>query len=533
MSESPLSASDLPDRRSARSMLWTSSVLLIAFVLGIAGIIVVFKQAHISRVLVPKFEIGGNVIVRVVRPDGKPLEGAMVTPSGLRSEQSPGSGFGWSEKQHGPLLTVVTDGHGVAEVSYPKWTALKAAMLTSGITVAVEHPDFVTQMNVECSIDSTIPPVTLSEGGRVRLRVFRSDQTEPVTDFVANISGEHYQKAGTLDGETRLSPVLSLGEHFCRVVHLDKERGTQFGELIRFNSTAGKTEELEVRLQPGLNVRGRLDAAVPRPVNNGFVIAVVADETTDGDYNKSLSWQDWVAVKSNGEFEFSGLPPASNVRLLAYCDGFVSRQPAPTDAPEHMRRSQAWCSLPQFFKISGPELLAEVVMEPAATARFKVVDARGQALAGVEVGLSPNVIYSTGSTLFGQSGRSSESLGKTFANLGEVLRSSKWWDHEAPPHPDVLRPKFGAKSDTSGEVFIQNIPARGQQQVYVSHDKLVVRGQTRPPFEARILMESQPGRTELLTITMEPKPEITPEMLLPPQPSLLDRIKEWVKMWLP
>ncbi len=526
----PLATSEVPDRPPAREWLW---LLCVPLVIVGAGVFVLLISPRASRVVVPKFEIGGKVVVRVVGPHGNPLEGAMVTPSGLRSEQSPGSGFGWGAKQHGPAATVLTGADGIAEIPYPKWTVLGSAMLTSGISVAVEHPDFISQWQVECPLGATVRQVQLSEGGRVRLRVFRTDQTEPVTDFLANISGEHYRKEWTLDGDARVSPVLSLGERFCRVVHFDSEHGTQFGELIRFHAAAGKTEDLEVRLQPGLKVRGRLDASVPRPVSNGFVIAVVADETIDGDYQKGLSWQDWVAVTDQGEFEFASLPPTSEVRLLAYCDGFVSRLPAPVDLPEHLRRKNTSRSLPQFFKVGGSELLTEVSMEPAASAHFNVVDERGLPLEGVEVGVSPNVVYSTGSTLFGNSSRPGVDYGKTFANYGEVLRGSNPWQYDSPPHPDFLRPKFSAKSDAAGEVHIKNIPARGLQRVHVFHDKLVVRGQSRPPYWAEITIDSKPGLTETMTISMVPKPELTPEMLLPPQPSLFDRFKEWLKQRLP
>ncbi len=400
----PLATRGSPACRPIRAMAWLVCVLLV--VVG-SGIYVLFNQSRVSRVVVPKFEIGGKVVVQVVGPDGLPLEGVMVTPCGLRSDQDPSSGFGWSEKQHGPSATVLTDARGMAEIPYPKWTVLESAMLTSGIIVAVEHTGFVSQWQVECPIGSTVPQVQLSDGGRVRLRVFRSDQTNPVTDFLADISGRGYRKEWTLDGDARVSPVLPLEERLCRVVHFDKIRGTQFSELIHFSSAAGKTEDLEVRLQPGLKVRGRLAASVPRPVSNGFVVAVIADETTDGDYDKCLNWQDWVAISEQGEFDFAALPFASEVRLLTFCDGFVSQQPAPADLPEHMRRNQAWISMPQCFKVSGSEVVAEVAMEPAASARFQVVDARGLPLEGVDVGVSPNVIYSTGSTIFGQSRRRS------------------------------------------------------------------------------------------------------------------------------
>ncbi len=443
---------DIPDRRPTRATLWLACVLLMAVGLGIC---VLFNRTRVSRVVVPKFEIGGKVVVQVTGPDGKPMEGAMVTPTGLRSEQSPGSGFSWMEKEHGPLATVLTDAHGMAEILYPKWTMLNSAMLTSGIGVAVEHPDFVSQWYVECPIGSSARLVQLSEGGRVRLRVIRTDRTDPVSDFVANISGENYRKEWTLDGEARVSPVLSLGERFCRVIHFDKEDGTQFSELIRIHSAAGKTEEIEVRLQPGLKVSGRLSGSVPRPMSNGFVIAVVADETIDGVFEKCLSWQDWVAITEQGDFEFAALPPTSEVRLLAFCDGFVSRQPVPADLPEHMLRNHAWCSMPQFFKVHGSELVAEVAMEPAASARFQVGNAGGQPLEGVEVAVSPNVIYSTGSTLFGLSVRPGEDYGKTFANYGEVMRGSNFFQYDSPPHPEYLRPHFSAKSNAAGEVLIK------------------------------------------------------------------------------
>ncbi len=113
------------------------------------------------------------------------------------------------------------------------------------------------------------------------------------------------------------------------------------------------------------------------------------------------------------------------------------------------------------------------------------------------------------------------------------MRGSKLWQYDSPPHPDFLRPKFSAKSDAAGEVRIANIPARGKLRAHVFHDKLVVRGQSRPPYWAEMTVEPRPGLTESMTISMVPKPELTPEMLLPPQPSLRDRFKKWLRTRLP
>lgn len=146
-----------------------------------------------------------------------------------------------------------------------------------------------------------------------------------------------------------------------------------------------------------------------------------------------------------------------------------------------------------------------------------------------KVGVTPGVVYSTGSTLFGTSSRPGEDYGKTFANFGEVLRGSKPWQYDSPPHPDFLRPKFSAKSDAVGEVYIDNIPARDLHRVHVFHDKHVVRGQLRPPYWPEISFESKPGLTENITTSMVSNPELTAEMLLPPQPSLFDRFKVWLK----
>ena len=78
--------------------------------------------------------------VKVVDPDGHPVEDALVYYINLRSNDERGTWL-WSDEIWGKAPKIKTDADGIAKMPYPKM--LKDGVTTGKLTYCVDHPDFV------------------------------------------------------------------------------------------------------------------------------------------------------------------------------------------------------------------------------------------------------------------------------------------------------------------------------------------------------------------------------------------------------
>lgn len=511
-------------RRMVRRVLLVTCLLLIAALYW-------FREPLFFGFVIPEFEAGGTISVIVDDEAGDRVEGAQLTQHGLRSVLDPGTGYGWGTKEHGEPVTVTTDKLGRAEITYPKWVSSAGASLTSAVMVVAEHPDYCVPWNVECPVPQQgvvvrLPHITLKRGGRLRIKAFREGETTPLADFQALISGQWFPGRWVTEGDARLSPVIEPGPGIFRIIDRTDPERLQFSSAIPFTSTAGQTTDVDVPLSPGMTLRGRLDPSIPRPVKNGFVVVTIHDEPTAvaGTSNEAVQWQTWTKVSENGDFEFTSLPPSSDVRLLAWCDGSVSKLPDAATIPASSKPSvHAGISMPQFFTVS-PEAKYEITMEPSAQCEVTVATTGGKPVAGIEVGFSPNVIYGRGSTMFGWAGRSELPPKTSNQTIGDILREpTNQWDVRLND-PNFLRAKFGGVTDASGKVVVTGLPGRGRSNIEIYHDQWTVKGSLTPPFRSDAIINLQPGQAAIAKIVVVPKPTLTDKLInLPPQrgPSIL------------
>lgn len=469
-----------------------------------------------------KIEIGGKAAVEVVDEDGKAVEGCTLIGMGLRSHQDPSTGYGWMVKMHGPHAVAVTDAVGQAELAWPRWVERSQQVTTAKISVMADHPDFclVGQQDVDVAAGATTK-FTLKRGGRLRLHAFRPGEKKPLTDFRAQISG-HYDSLrvwqDVVGGPAgRVSPAMDAGSRLIRLILPESDGTLLFSDLLRFESKVGVVEDRLLKLKPAMTVRGQLSENVPRPVRNGFVVAVVADQIDKDQYQaESLDWQTWRPVSEDGTFEVDRLPPSDKVRLLVFCDGYVSMQPKEDRLPQHLQRFAGGLgnfSLPQFFDLVPADVAGLTVqMEEAATCRLQVVDGDGKPIEGVAAGLFPNVVYSSGSTIFGMSLRSEDAMFEPPMTIRDMLK--KWQDYwpkkERGEDSPVLQPVFHGETDADGVVVIRNLPPRSPQGLFVQHDDYVPEG-TKPPYRLMQQIEVKPGETSEATIRMVPKPPVEAE----------------------
>ncbi|MEK6261963.1 MAG: hypothetical protein AABP62_25470 [Planctomycetota bacterium] len=516
---SVLSAPPLPPSRRRRWI--TRRVLPVVIVLG--AVLFFFRQPLFFGFEIPPFETGGTIPVIVDDEAGNRVEGAQLTQHGLRSVLDPGTGYGWRTKEHGEQVTVISDEAGRAEIAFPKWVSRAGAALTGAVSVVAEHPDYCTQWNMDCSVPqkgvvARLPHITLKRGGRLRIKAFREVETTPLTDFQALISGLWYPGRWQPEGDAWLSPVIEPGPRVFRIVDRTDPERLQFSKAIAFTSTAGQTTDFDVPLQPGMAVRGRLDPAIPRPVKNGFVVVTIHDEPVAATIVEGVGWQTWTKVSENGDFEFASLPPSSEVRLLAWCDGSVSKMPDVSTLPAVERpRFNPTISRPQFFAVE-PTAKYEIAMEPTARCEVTVTTTSGKPVEGVSVSFSPNVIYGRGSTIFGWTGRSELPPKANDQNIGDILRKTEsQWD-ETLNDPNSLRGKFEGVTDANGKVVVIGLPGRGPSYVDIHHEQWTSKGNMTPPFRSDFAVKLQPGQSAKATIVVVPKPAITDKLINPPPP---------------
>ena len=526
MTETPVPAippvPSSPPLLSSRRRRWiTRRVLPVVIVLG--AVLFFYRQPLFFGFETPKFEGGGTISVIVDDEAGNRVEGAQLTQHGLRSVLDPGTGYGWGTKEHGEQVTVTSDEAGRAEIAYPKWVSRAGAALTGAVSVVAEHPDYCTQWNMDCSVPqkgvvTRMQHITLKRGGRLRIKAFREGETTPLTDFQAMISGQWFPGNWQTEGDARLSPVVAPGPRVFRIIDRTDPERLQFSNAIAFTSTAGQAEDIDVPLRTGMAVRGRLDPAIPRPVENGFVVVTIHDEPTTGTNPEGVQWQTWTKVSENGDFEFASLPPSSEVRLLAWCDGSVSKMPDPSTLPAALRpNAQSTFSRPQFFAVE-PDAKYEIAMEPSAQCEVTVTTRGGKPVEAVEVGFSPNVIYARGSTIFGWAGRSELPPKTNDQTVGDILRESKNQWEVSLNDPNLLRGKFGGVTDANGKVVVTGLPGRGPSHVDIHHEQWTSKGNLTPPFRSDFAVSLQPGQAATAKIVVVPKPKVTDKLINAPPP---------------
>ncbi len=522
MTEMPVpDDSPLPKPRRTWRRWIVRRVLPAVIVLG--AVLFYFREPLFLGFELPPFEAGGTISVIVDDEAGERVAGAELTQYGLRSVLDPGTGYGWSPKELGEPITVTTDKLGRADIPYPKWVSRSTASLTSAVTVVAEHPDYCLQWNADCAVPKQgeierLPHITLKRGGRLRIKATREGETTHLNDFQTLISGQWFTSRWQVEGAARLSPVIVPGPRVFRIVDRTDPERLQFSDALEFTSTAGQTADFDVALRPGMTVRGQLDPALPRPVKNGFIVVTIYDEPTTGTNQDGVTWQTWVKVSENGDFEFPSLPNSKEVRFLAWCDGFVSKLPDATKRPATMKPtavSGIW--LPQFFTVE-PAAKYEIAMEPAAQCEITVTTTMGQPVAGVTVGFSPNVTYNgRGNTMFGWAGRSEISVQTDNQSIGDSLRKSEnRWD-EKFNNPNMLNRRFEAITDADGRAFIKDLPGRSQA-VALEHEQWVVKGSRTPPFRSDVRGSLQSGQTTTVKVVVVAKPRITDKLINPRPP---------------
>ena len=376
--------------------------------------------------------------IKVVDPQGQPVAGAFAN-AWLINEK-----FFWPT-QIVPNKEVKTGQDGIAQLQYPKDASLSTKDLpVESIKLTVSHADFL-------SVDVVVPVATAQDKPfeiqlkpGVSVTISAVDEggrplTEPfaVMTTAMNTAPRWHRPAPDIAQGSS----MSNGNHQLMLVQPNKDGQDRFSSVMTYRFNLAKEPKVvmeEIELLPGISVKGKLQAEVPRPVKNGHVIAVCIPLPAGDSWDEkvpSLLYYHSANLREDGTFEFTSLPTTGTIQLISLCDGWVGLQDKSTPF-----------IVGETFEVDDKPLDVELKMERTFDAKIRVVDQSMQPIEGITVACSPNQMFKKGGSTW---------LGERFDSLPQ-LRSQL--GDEPWTAPNNMQNAFQAESDKQGRLVIRNLP---------------------------------------------------------------------------
>ena len=472
----------------------------------IKGILLVLILAGFMLLIIRSTPPNPVAIIRVVDAAGKPVAGAVIRPDGLRPKRINGH-WGWTESNAVKPSPVTTDARGIARVPYPRYVFEKAE--TGEISFSVEHADFCAdrpfrvvsvtppasaKLNDQADflyhlligrIATKPDPVVLKRGGIVKVTGYLGTRENLLPAIQAQLASLPLPRKGfwqSMGSKALVNRRVPEGTNAVRLVYAPPAGRICFSDYATFLSLAGQTNEFYLELKPGLQLSGRLDDSVPRPVANGRVQVSISSPSVNTNRDRLL-WQTSKEINPDGTFVFDSLPPGK-VEVVALCDGFKSKDGLTTKIGDFI--------MPQVFQLQDRDLDAVIAMEPTATFEVTVLDDEKRPLAGAGVYFWPNVIWNgRGSTIF---------MAPTF-DSENLLRSGEDFNWQA--FRKSLPPVYQAHTDRRGIATVPNLPAFRQ---WFGVDHAGYELPINPGNNARYAsVQLLPVKTNSMTVTLRKK----------------------------
>ena len=430
-----------------------------------------------------------RVLVVVQDEDGKPIEGATITPEGFRVKGIHGADANpWRKDFFGPPEKVVADSEGKAYIKYPVEGIPEEKEYTGELFFSVTHPDYSTARPQEYSVDTPEQPIRLRRGIHLKVSGYVGGDHQSVPELapILNEEGIHADDWHKTDGNAYAFNKMSPGEHLLQLMGRLSSGQIVYSEVEEFAAEKGKDCNFDLEMKPGIRLEGRLDDNAPRPVTNGRVLISVRSKEfpawtnwnqVDAVFKKFPNvsgWKSYRPIAPDGTFVFESVPPGG-LDVIVHGDGFASKNGG-TFARNF--------GVPQVFALAAPTTRIEIATEPTATLEFTAKKKDGTPVEGAWVGVNPNVIR-IGGGLFGDLRRSSE---EPFNKLA--------------PLPDV---PYSTKTDKDGVAVILNAPAC-TGGLEAEHPQFQVPLQEPKGWRDRhVRVSFKAGETNRLTMVLEPK----------------------------
>lgn len=405
---------------------------------------------------------------RFLDEDGKPVQGVLVTAAGLRCKEDPSTGWGWPTDV-APKTEYATDANGEVEVEYPTSFAFAAngrGETTKTLIFRCKHEQFISLGDIE--VDVTVKNFTraLERGCQVTLTC-RGPDGLPLREFWNVMPGWDREIWKLQDGKLH-SGSLPVGSTQTMLVVPDAQGKHLFSEPIDLVCEKEKAFTSEIEVQPGMTLSGKLADYVPRPIENGKVIAFCVPKPLGPSFmtNPAVSWTDETTISADGSFEFASLPPSESVQLIALCRGWL------TDQWEQNAVAKG-----QVLDIDQARIASRMVtgvtltMEQAGALEVLVVDPDGRPLPKAHVQTWPNQIYSHsyGTTLLGLFNGSAKALESQMAGVQPDVDDS------------TASERYVAITNNDGIARLSDIPLNRPFEFSTYHEDFVVRDTPKLP----------------------------------------------------
>lgn len=432
-----------------------------------------------------------SIPIRIVDPEGKPLPKAVVVPWALRCSQGHGrwqpDGFG-----SGKPPTLTTDEQGAVEVPFPKYAIADEKVLTTEVTLSIDHPDFSYEPYefIDIPRKETGPhTIKLKPGAKVEIRpVDEAGKPASLTGLHAIWSDSRSWQPGadatpTADGLLRILP-MPIGKGQVLLVRLDGERATHMSRIVDLVLTPGDVTHTDIELLPVRRTLGRISDVVPRPVKNGRVkLETLSKKNSDN----NVTWFTWAPIAADGTFAIDDWPSGESMQIIALCDGYMAESGAPPEVEQRKPTGPDPFHRPQVFSPADQAEGIVLQMRPTARCEVEAVDTSGKPVAGARIGSSPNVCWwNSGSQIY----------------CSPLVRGERVLikrDYSAAID-EAFRSPYSTKTDKSGKAYLELPP--GNEELYAEHDgyELPI---TRGRRDQRIKLTL--GETNVVKLVLQPK----------------------------
>ena len=454
---------------------------------------------------------------QVVTPAGKPVVGATVTAWAMGCFVS---SFAFEEKT---CAQTKTDSSGMAHITCTEEmdrvaTAVLGHTGPAGIhsiALSIEHPDHpIWREYVNLAGDRRI---VLAESRTISVRAHRAGESASVSRLYPELganAGADWSEANGVLTIRRVDVSSKEGSRWLRIVHAPEHGPAWFSDPIDLRHLAGNPISLNVSLNPGVRVEGRLAENVPRPVRSGRVVAGVVNGQGG---ERSLFWNAAADIAADGTFVLESLPRDHDLQLIALADGWVSRSPSKAELAaythdhglqglENMSPEMSFV-LPQLYRLTGAVIKPVVALERTTACEVTVVDQEGRPIPNATVAFAPNELFQMGA------GTGSSLLGEGVDGMAFIRAQIASGSDRKKPEPHEPANPYSAKTDARGIATVPGLPvpdssARGFQLAgfMVAHDGYIAVPNHTWSFPAPMLAAPLArGKTERITVRMKPK----------------------------
>ncbi len=346
-----------------------------------------------------------SVTVLVVDPDGAPVEGAAVEPTAVISKNDPNASMSWIDDQPNLVKGLVTNQQGEVTLTWP--VKLGETFEPAAIFLSIKHPAFVIYSKRHMTNEKRFNAV-LQRGFQAAVTAVDavSGQAIPKHELFASTNSSLPRDWTIKKNGTLVSPVFDEEENSFRLIQIANGQAIRFSDMIHVDLTEqNKFLFRDVKMHASISIRGKLDEKVPRPIKDGWVVAAAVSIREEDRFTYHTAWN-WIVygrIAEDGTFELNGLPPNTQLQMIAKCEGWVNEPLTNGEFKTHFpsQEGNRRYAAPQLVPVGQALTDFEFSMQPTSRCLIKVVDEQDKPIAGATVSAHSNFVFFHGSSATG------------------------------------------------------------------------------------------------------------------------------------